>query len=217
MSVPIPPPATAPISSPRKKGVEDRHRLSGPLSGRGYAPPCNRARQPILPAIIVVAQPAIVVVAAHVSAEITELDQQLATWHTQSEASRRLAAIPGLGIITATAIAATVTDAEQFSSGRQFAAWLGLTPRQHSTGGKTRLGGISKQGDRYLRRLLVVGATAVMRHVKDKPTPMANWIRKLSEKKPFRLVSVALANKLARIAWVVLTRKEAYHPYAHLT
>ena len=152
-----------------------------------------------------------------VSAEITELDQQLATWHTQSEASRRLAAIPGLGIITATAIAATVTDAEQFSSGRQFAAWLGLTPRQHSTGGKTRLGGISKQGDRYLRRLLVVGATAVMRHVKDKPTPMANWIRKLSEKKPFRLVSVALANKLARIAWVVLTRKEAYHPYAHLT
>jgi transposase len=152
-----------------------------------------------------------------VSAEIAELDQQLATWHTESEASRRLAAIPGLGIITATAIAATVTDAEQFSSGRQFAAWLGLTPQQHSTGGKTRLGGISKQGDRYLRRLLVVGATAVMRHVKDKPTPMADWIRKLSEKKPFRLVSVALANKLARIAWVVLTRKEAYHPYAHLT
>ncbi|WP_429615160.1 transposase, partial [Sphingobium olei] len=100
---------------------------------------------------------------------------------------------------------------------RQFAAWLGLTPQQHSTGGKTRLGGISKQGDRYLRRLLVVGATAVMRHIKDKPTPMADWIRKLSEKKPFRLVSVALANKLARIAWVVLTRKEAYHPYAHLT
>lgn len=130
---------------------------------------------------------------------------------------RRLVAIPSLGIITATAIAATVTDAEQFTSGRQFAAWLGLTPQQHSTGGKTRLGGISKQGDRYLRRLLVVGATAVMRHVKDKPTPMADWIRKLSEKKPFRVVSVALANKLVRIAWVVLTRKEAYHPYAHLT
>jgi transposase len=73
--------------------------------------------------------------------------------------------------------------------------------------------GISKQGDRYLRRLLVVGATAVMRHIKDKPTPMADWIRKLSEKKPFRVVSVALANKLARIAWVVLTRKEAYQPY----
>jgi transposase len=151
-----------------------------------------------------------------ISGEIVALDRQLSTWHTQSEASRRLAAIPGLGVITATAIAATITNAGQFSSGRQFAAWLGLTPQQHSTGGKTRLGGISKQGDRYLRRLLVVGATAVMRHVKDKPTPMANWIRKLSEKKPFRVVSVALANKLARIAWVVLTRKEAYQPYAHL-
>jgi transposase len=152
-----------------------------------------------------------------VNAEVAELGQELAVWHAESEASRRLAMIPGLGIVTATVIAATVTDAEQFSSGRQFAAWLGLTPQQHSTGGKTRLGRISKQGDRYLRRLLVVGATAVMRHVKDKPTPMAEWIRKLSEKKPFRLVSVALANKLARIAWVVLTRKEAYHPYAHLT
>ena len=148
-----------------------------------------------------------------ISGEITVLDQQLIAWHAENEASRRLAAIPGLGVITATAIAATVTDTDQFRSGRQFAAWLGLTPQQHSTGGKTKLGGISKQGDRYLRRLLVVGATAVMRHIKDKPTPMANWIRKLCEKKPFRLVSVALANKLAGIARVVLTRKEAYHPY----
>jgi len=148
-----------------------------------------------------------------ISGEIAVLDQQLIAWHTESEeASRRLTAIPGLGVITATAIAATVTDPDQFRSGRQFAAWLGL-PQQHSTGGRTRLGGISKQGDRYLRRLLVVGATAVMRHIKDKPTPMADWIRKLSEKKPFRLVSVALANKLARIAWVVLTRKEAYRPH----
>ena len=88
-----------------------------------------------------------------------------------------------------------------------------MTPQQQSTGGKTRLGGISKQGDRYLRRLLVVGATAVIRHTKDKPTPMAAWIRKLLEKKPFRLVSIALANKLARIAWVLLTRKETYRPH----
>jgi transposase len=146
--------------------------------------------------------------------EVGTLDKQIAAWHAESEASRRLATIPGLGIITATAIAASVTDPDQFTSGRQFAAWLGLTPRQHSTGGKTRLGGISKQGDRYLRRLLVIGATAVMRHTRDKTTPMANWLRKLMEKKPFRVVSVALANKLARIAWVVLTRKEAYRPYA---
>jgi len=148
-----------------------------------------------------------------ISGEITVLDQQLIAWHAESEASRRLAAVPGLGVITATAMAATVTDPGQFRSGRQFAAWLGLAPQQHSTGGKTRLGGISKQGDRYLRRLLVVGATAVIRHIKDKPTPMADWIRKLLDKKPFRLVSVALANKLARIAWVVLTRREAYRPY----
>lgn len=142
------------------------------------------------------------------------LDQQLMTGHTASEASCRLAAIPGIGVITATALAATVTNPDQFSSRRQFATWLGLTPRQHSTGGRTRLGGISKQGDRYLRRLLVVGATAVMRHNKDKSTPMANWIRNLLQRKPFRLASVALANKLARIAWVVLTRAEPYRPQA---
>lgn len=145
--------------------------------------------------------------------EIAVLDRQLRAWHVENEASQRLAAIPGIGVITATAIAATVTDPDQFRSGRQFAAWLGLTPQQHSTGGKTRLGGISKQGDRYLRRLLVVGATAVLRHAKGNSTPMAEWARELLKKKPFRLVSVALANKLARIAWVVLTRGETYRPY----
>lgn len=107
----------------------------------------------------------------------------------------------------------TVTDPDQFRSGRQFAAWLGLTPRQLSTGGKTRLGGISKQGDRYLRRLLVVGATAVMRYARQNPTPLTDWVNGLLERKPFRLVSVALANKLARIAWAVLTRGETYRPF----
>jgi transposase len=150
---------------------------------------------------------------AELTEEIGELDKELRTWHAGNEASRRLAAIPGIGVITATAIAATVTDPDQFRSGRQFAAWLGLTPQQQSTGGKTRLGGISKQGDRYLRRLLVVGATAVMRHAKRNPTPMTDWVNGLLEKKPFRLVSVALANKLARIAWAVLTRGETYRPY----
>jgi transposase len=144
------------------------------------------------------------------SEEIAALDRALLAWHAESEASRRLATIPGIGVITATAIAATVTDPDQFRSGRQFAAWLGLTPQQQSTGGRTRLGGISKQGDRYLRRLLVVGATAVMHHAKNKTTRLATWIRQLLQKKPFRLVSVALANKLARIAWVVLTRGGAY-------
>ena len=132
--------------------------------------------------------------------EISALDEELKAWHASNEASRRLAAIPGIGVITATANAATVTDRDQFRSGRQFAAWLGPTPQQQSTGGKTRLGGISKQGDRYLRRLLVVGATAVMRHAKHNPTPMTNWVNNLLAKKPFRLVSMALANKLARVA-----------------
>ena len=150
---------------------------------------------------------------AELTDEIGMLDEELKAWHVSNEVSRRLAAIPGIGVITATAIAATVTDPEQFRSGRQFAAWLGLTPQQQSTGGKTRFGGISKQGDRYLRRLLVVGATAVMRHAKRNPTPMTDWVNNLLEKKPFRLVSVALANKLARIAWAILTRGETYKPY----
>ncbi|MEZ5812465.1 MAG: IS110 family transposase [Rhizobiaceae bacterium] len=150
---------------------------------------------------------------AELTGEIGALDRELGTWHASNEASKRLAAIPGIGVITATAIAATVTDPDQFHSGRQFAAWLGLTPQQQSTGGKTRLGGISKQGDRYLRRLLVVGATAVMRHARRTPTPLTDWVNGLLEKKPFRVVSVALANKLARIAWAVLKRGEAYRPY----
>lgn len=147
------------------------------------------------------------------TAEIGELDRELSAWHAENETSRRLAAIPGIGVITATALAASVTAPDQFRTGRQFAAWLGLTPKQHSTGGKTRLGGISKQGDRYLRRLLVIGATAVMRHAKNQATPLANWVNGLLAKKPFRLVSVALANKLARIAWVLLTRGETYRLY----
>ncbi|MBG6143961.1 transposase [Labrenzia sp. EL_142] len=144
--------------------------------------------------------------------EIGELDKELRIWHAENEASRRLAAIPDVGVITATAIAATVKDPDQFQSGRQFAAWLGLTPQQQSTGGKTRLGGISKQGDRYLRRLLVVGATAVMRHAKRNPTPMTDWVTGLMERKPFRLASVALANKLARIAWAILTGEKHINP-----
>jgi transposase len=109
------------------------------------------------------------------SEEITKLDRKRLAWHADSEARRRLTAIPGLGIFTATAIAATVIAPDQLRSGRQFAAWLGLTLQQHSTGGKTQLGGISKQGNRY-RRLLVVGATAVSRHTRDKPTPVTRIV-----------------------------------------
>ncbi len=142
--------------------------------------------------------------------EIQALDRTLLEWHRQSEASRRLAAIPGVGIITATAMVATVSDPGQFRSGRQFAAWLGLVPKQNSSGEKIRLSGISKQGDRYLRRLLVVGATAVIHHCRNKQTPLANWLNSLLEKKPVRVVSVALANKTARIVWALLLRGGTY-------
>ncbi len=150
---------------------------------------------------------------AELEEELRELDKTLHDWHRQNAMSQRLATIPGIGVITATAIVATVSDIQAFRSGRQFAAWLGLVPKQNSSGNKIRLGGISKQGDRYLRRLLVVGATAVIRHSKQKDTPLANWLRDLLDKKPVRLVSVALANKTARVVWALMAHDRPYHPY----
>ncbi len=141
---------------------------------------------------------------------IKALERALLAWHRTSRASRRLETIPGIGFITATAIAATVTDPTHFKSGRQFAAWLGLVLRQNSTGGKERLGRISKMGDRYIRRLLVIGATALIRFARNRSTPLTAWADALLARRPARLVSVALANKMARIAWAVLLRGEAY-------
>ncbi len=117
--------------------------------------------------------------------------------------------IPGIGPIIASAISATVPDASLFRSGRQFAAWLGLTPRANSSGGKDRLGRISKQGDGYIRRLLVTGATAVIRLARQ-GNPSKVWAARLLQRKPARVVSVALANKTARIAWAVLARHQSY-------
>ena len=141
---------------------------------------------------------------------IRGLEAELLAWHRQSQESRRLETIPGVGFITATAIAATVPDPSLFRSGREFAAWLGLTPRPNSSGGKERLGRISKMGDGYLRTLLVVGATAVIRYARTKTAAETAWISSLLSKKPVRLVSVALANKTARIAWALLSRGEVY-------
>jgi transposase len=143
-------------------------------------------------------------------AQIKAIDAELLAWHQAHAASKRLETIPGVGFITATAIAATVTDPTHFTSGRQFAAWLGLVPRQNSSGGKERLGSISKMGDRYLRTLLVVGATSVIRYARGKTAAGAQWINALLARRPARLVSVALANKTARIIWVVLARGESY-------
>ena len=145
------------------------------------------------------------------AAQINALDRRLLTWHRQDQASQRLATIPGVGIITATALAASVPDPSVFRSGREFAAFLGLVPRQNSSGGKDRLGRISKMGDGYLRKLLVVGATSVIRRARTNSSASASWVRALLERRPARVVTVAMANKTARIAWAVLARHEVYH------
>ena len=145
------------------------------------------------------------------AAQINALERRLLAWHRQDQASQRLATIPGVGIITATALAASVPDPSMFRSGREFAAFLGLVPRQNSSGGKERLGRISKMGDGYLRKLLVVGATSVIRRARTNSSASASWVRALLERRPARVVTVAMANKTARIAWAVLARHEVYH------
>lgn len=142
--------------------------------------------------------------------QIHALERQLLAWHRQDEISRRLETIPGVGILTATALAASVPDPSVFRSGRQFAAFLGLTPRQNSSGGKDKLGRISKMGDGYLRRLLVVGATSVIRRAETNPSATGAWVRSLLASKSKRLTTVAMANKTARIAWAVMARGEVY-------
>jgi transposase len=168
------------------------------------------AEPSLLPPAARIALSALVHQIRHLQMEIRRIESELVVWHKTNEASRRLETIPGIGFITATAIAATVTDPAHFTSSRQFAAWLGLTPKPHSSGGKERLGGVSKMGDKYLRTLLVVGATSVIRYARGKNSAGTDWINRLLAKKPARLVSVALANKTARIAWALLVKKENY-------
>ena len=133
------------------------------------------------------------------------------------ETARRLATIPGIGPITASLITATVGDISLFKTARQFAAWLGLVPRQNSTGGKTRLGRITKTGNREIRRLLVLGATSMVHRADGWTSAVGIWLRNILERRPVRLVTVALANKVARIAWAVMTRNEVYHPKGGVT
>jgi transposase len=128
----------------------------------------------------------------------------------QDDTARRLATIPGIGPITASLIAATVGDIGAFESARHFAAWLGLVPRQRSTGGKTRLGRITKTGNREIRRSLVLGATSMVYRAEHWDSAAGAWTRGILERRPVRLVTVALANKMARIAWALMTRKEVY-------
>jgi hypothetical protein len=136
---------------------------------------------------------------------IASIEKRIIAHHRLDEASKRLRSIPGIGLVGATAIAATITDPKAFRSGRDLAAWIGLVPRQDSTGGKPKLGPISKQGDRYLRRILVIGAHAVLKLARQKPEKYP-WLTQLLARKPFKIVAVALANKMARIAWALLVK-----------
>jgi transposase len=158
------------------------------------------------------ARASVIVLAAQLEATQTvigAIEKRIKMQHRSNEASQRVETIPGIGVIGATAIAATVADPTVFRSGRDFAAWIGLVPRQDSTGGKQKLGPISKQGDRYLRRILVIGAVSVLRRAKENPGKYP-WLTQLLARRPFKVVAVALANKMARMAWALLAHGGTY-------
>ena len=141
---------------------------------------------------------------------IQELEDQIDTWHKNNEDSQRLAKIPGVGVLTASALVASIGDARCFKNGRELAAWLGLVPRQHSSGGKPLLLGISKRGDAYLRTLMVHGARSAVRVAANKQTPIDSWTNGLSTRRHMNVVSVARANKNARIVWALLAHNRDY-------
>ena len=137
-------------------------------------------------------------------------DRQIMAWHRSSEASKRLDELPGVGPALATALVASVADPKGFRSGRNFSAWVGLVPKQHSSGGKDKLGSISKQGDRYLRSLFTAGALAVIRYAKIHGTKHRPWLTALLARRPTKVAAIALANKIARMAWAMMAKGERY-------
>jgi transposase len=143
-------------------------------------------------------------------AQVLDFDRRITAWHRSSEASRRLDEIPGVGPMLATALVASVGEPSSFRSGRDFSAWIGLVPKQRSSGGKDRLGSISKQGDRYLRSLFMAGALAVIRYAKIHGTKHRPWLTALLARRPTKVAAIALANKIARMAWATLVRRERY-------
>jgi transposase len=142
--------------------------------------------------------------------QILEFDRIIMAWHRSNETSLRLDAIPGVGPMLATALVACVADPKAFRSGRNFSAWIGLVPKQHSSGGKDRLGSISKQGDRYLRSLFMAGALAVIRYAKINGTKHRPWLTALLARRPTKVAAIALANKIARMVWAMMARGERY-------
>jgi transposase len=142
--------------------------------------------------------------------QIMEFDRMIAAWHRSNKMSIRLDECPGVGPVLATALVATVADPKIFRSGRNFSAWIGLVPKQHSSGGKDRLGSISKQGDRYLRSLFVIGALAVIRYAKVHGTRHRPWLTALLARRPAKVAAIALANKIARMVWAMMAKCESY-------
>jgi len=149
-------------------------------------------------------------------AQILQFDRLIRAWHRSSEASKRLDEIPGVGPALATALVASVADPKAFRSGRDFSAWIGLVPKQNSSGGKERLGSISKRGDRYLRSLFTAGALAVIRYAKIHGTKHRPWLTALLARRPTKVAAIALANKIARMAWAMMARGERYKEPAAL-
>jgi transposase len=154
---------------------------------------------------------------ADLNDRIAHLDKEIARRAQENETARRLMTIPGVGPITATAVPALAPAIETFAKGRDFAAWLGLAPRQHSTGGKQKLGSISKMGERTLRRLLIMGASAVIKQAVRRGAPKGSWLEQMLARKPRMLVTVALANKMARIVWALLAKGGIYRAPAAIT
>jgi len=145
-----------------------------------------------------------------VKRQILEADRRVLAWHRASKVSKRLEAIPGVGPLVATALVASIPDPHAFRSGRDLSAWIGLVPKQNSTGGKERLGNISKAGNRYLRKLLVIGALSVIRRAKILGYTRHPWLVRLMERRSTMIAAIALANKIARMAWAMMARNETY-------
>jgi transposase len=148
--------------------------------------------------------------------QIVQFDRMITAWHRSNEASRRLDDIPGVGPALATALVASIADPKAFRSGRDFSAWIGLVPKQNSSGGKDRLGNISKRGDRYLRSLFTTGALAVIRYAKIHGTTHRPWLAALLARRPTKVAAIALANKIARMAWAMMAKSERYKEPAAL-
>ena len=216
------------LSKTRELLIRQRTQTSNALRGHlaefGFVFPLGEAgmrealafvNKPATTSLPSLAQKALRVFAAHYVAmqkDIDALEKEIVVWHKTSKESLRIATIPGIGALGASTIAATVGDASQFKSGREFAAWLGLTPRQNSSGGRERLGGITRQGNASIRRLLVLGATGQMRGKRRENSPGGAWFGALLARKPPKIAIVALANKMARVAWAVMAKEQDYQP-----